>query len=329
MKDTEEKDREQLSKDEREQLDLEDLDEFLSGIEPGYTVMISRVEPGWCKGFLEERSIDEVTEPVSLNNLINTWGGHRLRLKFRSPGGTWLKHKDIYLYSYEPLIWGAPLKRNAPNPHLPSSTDDAPKQTALAPPPPAPPPPAPDTKKEMMELLQMMQAMRAADMQAMAALMQNNREPGPDPYRMMQNAFGLFSQIQSTMRPAVPAGEGENDEVLGLLGKLAEMFSSNRKEEQPARITPPRSGGSGAPLHEQLAGMEPSQALLTFRQAVASMPRERQEQTMSELLGSIEQIGGTDLLLSQLEQRGILGIEGDDDTLETENDSDEDTGGES
>lgn len=316
--------KEQLSKEEREELDLEDLEEFLSGVEPGFSVMISRVEPGWCKGLLEDRSIDEISEPISLNYLINTWGGHRLRLKFRRPGGQWLKHRDINLYTYEPLIWGQPLKRPSPNPHLLSMEDEK-KQTALSVPTPASlpvPAPAPDTKKEMMELLQMMQAMRAADMQAMAAMMQN-RDNGPDPYKMMQAAFGLFSQIQSTVRPSGPAGGDENDEVLGLLGKLADMFSTNKKEEQSARITPPRSD---RPVHEQLAGMEPSEALMTFRQAVSAMPRERQEKTMSELLGSIEQIGGTDLLLSQLEQRGILGI---DDEVDTEDDAHEDSGGES
>lgn len=319
-------------KEEREEKELEDLDEFLSGLEPGYMLVVSRVEPGWCKSVLEEIPVTEMSAPISINYLRDTWGGHKLRLRFRGPDGKWVKHRDVNLYSFQPLIYGQPIDRSGPNPHI-QRTEPHDRQIQTVPIFNQPATQT-DSKKEILELLQVMQSMRAADMQAMASLI-GAREPVqsyPDPYRMMSNAFALFSQFQSMRSPeSVP--KNENDEIMGLLGKLADMFG--KKEPGPMRLTPPTPDTSSDmnndsqkkidfDLAKQLSGLEPTDALDTFRRAVLSMPAEKQAQTMSALLGSIEEIGGTEVLLSGLEQRGILSV--DD---ESETDDNENPGGES
>lgn len=310
MNETDEKKIEKTS--DPDEPEMEAIDEYLSGLEPGFKLVIRRLEPSWCKGFLEEIDITEASDPISLNYLINTWGGQRLMLKFRRPNGTWARYKEVSLYTFEPLVWGQPLKRDTPNPHKPSesSRDFVPSQTqALAPSQPIPPT---STKREMMELLQMLQAMRAADMQAMAAMMRPQQDY-PDPYRMMQNAFGLFSQLQASKSPGQTS---EDDEVIGLLGKLVDTFG--QKKEENAKITPPVSNPSASvssmSLHEQLSEMEPEAAIRTLQQAVSIMPTEKKTRAMATLLNTIEQIGGTEVLLSQLEQRGI--IDGNEESYE-------------
>lgn len=294
--------------EEREQRELEELDEYLSGIEPGYTLVISRVEPGWCKGLLEEISVTQTSAPVDINYIITTWGGHKIRLRFRRPDGKWAKFRDVELYTFQPLIYGRPLERTLPNPHR----DPVQPENALVKHDPIPIPVDPPVNKsrEMLEMMEMIQRMRAADMQAMAALVQAQAQPAQDPYKIMNWAFTMANQFH---RLPESAGSGENDEVIGLLGKLADAFGTTRRSEsRDTRIVPPRAPGDTRPIHEVLAEMEPSEALSTFRQAVGSMTPENQGKTLGALFDSLEQIGGRDTLLQILEQRGIVEPEEDD-----------------
>jgi len=304
-----------------EEQDIECLDTFLNGLETGFTLVIYRVEPTWCKGLLEEIQVDASKTPISLQYLINTWGGHKLRLKFRRPDGKWAAHRDLSLYSFDPLKFGRPFRPNAPNPHI--GLADQPIQTEQPAPAPAPPAPAPesDTRKTM-ELMQMMQQMRAADMSAMAALL-NQRPDPPDPFQMLQSAFGIVNQLQAFRAPPplLPSASGDNDEVLGLVGKLADMFThSGPNNLPPARITPPIASDNQA-IDEVLAKLGPQGAFTALRSAAGKMGTSDQAALMGTLIGSIEELGGTDLLLDQLERRGILGSD--------EGEPETDSGGES
>ena len=333
-----EREEEKISLQDREEEEFENLNEFLSGIGPGYTVLIRREEPGWCKGLLEEREIDNTDKPIDIMYLIKTWGGRKLRLKFRRPQGTWMKHRDIELYSYPPLVWGQPIAQvKEQNPHI-NTYQENPQQQQISPLPQLPPAPVAvpqsDTKKEMLEMLQMMQQMRAADMQAMAALIERNRSEGPDPYKMMSAAFGMFSHMQQTIKASI-AGETPStgdDEVLSLLGKLTEVFTTQSRPDAPPKVTAPVGASyapNARPLYEQLSALNPREALDTFRLAVNTMSHEKKAETMGELINSIDQIGGTELLLNSLEKRGILGVEEDETGSEMDS-SDaavEDTGG--
>ena len=294
----------------REEQELEDIESYLSGVEPGYTVIIQRLEPAYAKGLLDEISVDATTNPINLHYLINTWGGHKLRLKFRRPNGTWAKHRDINMYSFPPLLYGQRIEQEI-SPHLKQENTE-PYQPHYAP----PPPPQNSDKKEMLEMMALMQKMRSDDLQTLGQLVQQQRtEPPPpqqpqlDPMRMLQGAFSLFSQFQQIKSPQ--AESGENDEILGLLGKAVDVFASNNKTPTETRIVPPVSQGSP---DEILAGMEPVQAIQALKNAAAQMDPDKQAQLMSGLLGSIDQIGGTDLLLDQLEQRGILPEYAEDDS---------------
>ena len=324
--------------DDQEQraMDVEDINGYLSGLEPGFSVVIHRLEPQWCKGLLDEIAITESSQPIDLKWLIRTWGGHKLRLKFRDNGGKWLAHRDIALYTFPPLLYGQKLREER-NPHMGNAGEDEPVPPPRAIIPASPPEPPRDDRKSLLELMALMQQMRSADLEAMSRMMatQQSQQPQVDPFRMMQGAIGLLGQFQN-MRSPVTVEKNDNDEVLGLLGKLADVFAS-RSHAPPARITP----GESRPINELptgggdimgvLAGMEPTEAISTLQGAVGRMTPDKQAQTMAALIGSIENIGGTDLLLDSLEQRGIIGSDGfsdDDETSDTLDPPDnENTGG--
>lgn len=281
----------------------------------------------YAQGVLEELSVGETNTPLNLKYLINTWGGHKLRLRFRRPNGQWAKHRDLNLYSFPPLVYGTPVPREV-SPHVQNQKQDGFPQPPYYP----PPPPAQNSQKEMLELMALMQKMRSDDLNALGALWQAHRQESPpppppqpqyDPIRMLQGAFGLFAQFQQLRAPQPEAGE--NDEILGLLGKAVDVFAQNRAPTQDSRITPPSSSSSSSsssiPTHLQLAQMEPAQAIATLKEAAAQMDPDKQAQLMGGLLGSIEEIGGTDILLDQLEQRGILPEYEDDEEPDSEDDS--------
>lgn len=313
---------------EQRAMDVEDINGYLSGLEPGFSVVIHRLEPQWCKGLLDEIAITESSQPIDLKWLIRTWGGHKLRLKFRDNGGKWLAHRDIALYSFPPLLYGQKIQQER-NPHILGEDEPAsPPPRAIISAPPLEPPR--DDRKSLLELMALMQQMRSADLQAMSQMMsaQQSNQPAPaDPMRMMQGAIALLGQFQQMRMPAAADDGKENDEVIGLLGKIADVFASRSNAPPPARITP----GESRPMTEQLsivggdimgalAGMEPTEAISTLQGAVGKMSPDKQAQTMAALIGSIENIGGTDLLLDSLEQRGIIGDDGfsdDDETSDT------------
>jgi hypothetical protein len=317
----------------REEQEIDNIDEYLAGIEPGYTVVIQRLDPQYARGILDEISVDETKSPINLKYLINTWGGHKLRLRFRRPNGQWAKHRDLNLYSFPPLVYGVPVPPET-SPHMhqhqAQKTEGDPRPHYYP-----PPPPAQSSQKEMLELMALMQKMRSDDLNALGALWQAHRQESPppppqpqyDPIRMLQGAFGLFAQFQQLR---APQEAGENDEILGLLGKAVDVFANNSASRQDSRITPPSSSSSSSsvPTHVQLAQMEPLEAIATLRNAAAQMPPEKQAELMGGLLGSIEEIGGQDILLDQLEQRGIIPEYDDEDEQDSENDETSYSGGE-
>ena len=301
---------ESTRKDENQPM-MDAIDDYLDGLQPGFTLVISRLEPSWCQGPLEEIMITQVSTPVDLNYLIQTWGGHKLRLKFRRPSGQWARHRDVPLYTFEPLKWGKPCRSQLQNPHIDHDN------TPIQPPPTlAVPPPEKNTKMELLEMMQIMQQMRAADNRAMAELINAQRQDSQDPIKMLGSALALFAQFQAFRAP--PPEQTDNDEVIGLLGKVADLFGQQqRPNNNTPKIVPPQSStplpaplpestNNNKSLHEQLSELPASQTIGTLQHAMSMMSPDKQAEVMGNLLGSIENIGGTELLLSQLENRGII-----------------------
>jgi hypothetical protein len=303
----------QPEKIDRDTQEMLDLDQYLSGLGPGVRLVVSRDEPSWCKGFLEEMDISESVNPLSLNYLIQTWGGHKLKLRFRRSDGTWMKHHYVDLYSYEPLVWGRPARKPSPNPHMGSETEEKAIQVVQS---------APDSRLDTLNLMKLMQEMRSADMQAMAALVKTAapvaQTPQMDPFGMMSGMIRLLGQAMLLRQPVeTTVSGGGDDEVFGLLNKALDVLSSNHRREDVPRITAPSgmspTPATSRPLYQELAALDPTQAVAELRNAVAEMEPDKQIQTLGELIAHIDQIGGRETLLQALEQRGILESEEDED----------------
>jgi len=100
-----------LESEKQKDAEIERLDAFFAGLQPGVSLLIERLKPSWCAGLLEEITI-QPDEEIGLDYFIETWGGEVLSVKIRGKGGKWSGGSyKIPLGSYPPLLLGEPLKR--------------------------------------------------------------------------------------------------------------------------------------------------------------------------------------------------------------------------
>jgi hypothetical protein len=83
---------------------IERLDSFFAGVQPGVTLLIERLKPGWCSGLLEEITVTD--EVIDLQYFIDNWGGQLLSVKVRGKGGRLQGSYKVPLNSYPPLRYG-------------------------------------------------------------------------------------------------------------------------------------------------------------------------------------------------------------------------------
>ena len=92
--------------------DSDGVDRFealLGSLQPQTRIVIERLQPSWCSGFLEEITL---TDSLGLDYFIDTWGGYQLSVKVRGEKGRFTggSHK-IDLFSFPPLRWGTEIKQ--------------------------------------------------------------------------------------------------------------------------------------------------------------------------------------------------------------------------
>lgn len=87
---------------------LEKVEKVLGDIPIGWSIAISRREPGWARGHLETISVNE-EQPLDLDYLAQTWGGEVLTARVKDDRGQYVKSVDIPMYSYKPKSWGEEL----------------------------------------------------------------------------------------------------------------------------------------------------------------------------------------------------------------------------
>jgi len=277
------------------------IEEFFKGITPGMTVTISRILPAQYKGVLETRTVTDADEPIDLNYLINTWGGHQLRLRFRRPNGTYAKHVDLDLFSYEPLVLGRPLKRPFISPHI--AGDDL-ESTAIvqAAIPPPPPPPQNDLMSGIVPLITAMQAMRQGEIEMISKLIPRQSE-NPQTVTQLAELLGIMVKMNSFFgqsAPQAPAATGgdEDQMIMGLIGKAIDAFGAVQgggnkvtKLTPPPRTVPIQNIRPVKSLEDQLSELEPETILSTFQKVLSQLPPEKQEKAMDQLLDGLESLG--------------------------------------
>ena len=277
------------------------IEAFFEDISPGMTVMIRRLEPTEYQGILETKTVSDADNPIDMNYLINRWGGHKLRLKFRRPNGRWAKHIDIDLYSYEPLVLGQPLKRDIVSPHL------NPGETQIQVSPPPPPAPPPDPLAGLTPLLAVLQGMRQGEMELITKILPQSQPPPQAPMvSQLGEIMGLVTQMLSFAQQNAPqpqalnGNDGDEAQLMGLVGKAIDAFGATQGKEKVTKLTASNQR-PGTPaiqnirpiktLDQQLSELPPDEILTTFQTVLSKLPADKQNIAMEQLLDALEKLG--------------------------------------
>ncbi|MFA5435816.1 MAG: hypothetical protein WC372_07260 [Candidatus Neomarinimicrobiota bacterium] len=292
-----------LDEDEKSHVDRIDdqlaaISDFFEGLTTGVSVMVSRLEPEWCSGYLEEIDIMEGREPIDINYLIKTWGGKRLRCRVRSrrgrSSGQWLRSIDIPLQTWDPLRRG---KRIFPLTDDPEG-DNGDTWTTK---PPAPAP-ARSGLGELGELASLMGLLQKNQLEAMQALGLGARQPrGDNGGTTIATAIELAKLLSASSAPA----SSNEDSSIELFGRALDILRPQPPAPAPAIV----SSQSSQPvrLADHLARLEPDQAVGCLQEALGKMPAERRNGAMAALLRALADTG-------ILDGDGDTDDEADDDT---------------
>lgn len=272
----------------------EEIEQFLAEVgASGYQVSIRRLQPEWCKGYLDTWSLDE---PFKLRTLRDVYGGKKFMCRILNPHGGYLRSFTIDIDD-EPKREGIILKRFPadvpPVQYLANKTDNA--------------TPSPDLK-----ILEMLEATRKDQINFLMSLLLKDRRDG-DPLQQMQNAAKMTQALRDM---ASSFGEGgEEGGNTGLILKTILGMMEQRKNApapQPPRppqviykpmprpapvpkpATPrpapvPNPAPTAAPpeppdVIDQLLDLEPQSAGLAIKEFVESLPEDEAKEVIATAL---------------------------------------------
>ena len=305
---------------------IDKLDEFFGMLSSGVSVVIERLKPSWCSGFLEEVPW---TEDFGLEYLINTWGGSLLSLKMRGKKGQLGGTYKVPLYSYPPLRFGRKLK---PYDQGEKFDEDKPAPPAAPPAPVVVNPSAP--LENLMSALPAIiplvtkimdgsEARRQADMAMMMQMMKLNSGGGIGD---ITKIGAVMSQLSEIYKQNMGGGGNETNEMDFMAHALdvVKMFMDKPQAQalpaqpQPSRLAPPigrattppppkpttpptpTQQGSVTPLNppreiaRSISEMDPRKAAETIIEALSYMPPDKQQAAIGSFLGEYQDIMGDD-----------------------------------
>ena len=259
--------------------------DFFDGLQTGVSVMVTRLEPEWCSGYLEEKEIIEGQEPIDINYLIKTWGGKRLRCRVRSKRGgnrgQWLRSIDIPLQTWDPLRRGQRIYPRETAEESETWTTQRPivqeqKKSGLG---------------DLGELMTLMASMRQSELATLQALGVGRPAAPPRANGDSQVSVALelaktFAQLQRP--PATEEGAG-----LELFGRALDLLKPQPPLPAPAIVSTGHRVAA-PPLAEQLSQLPPGEAVGCLQDALRRMPSDRQEATMRVLLQGLRSTGMLD-----------------------------------
>jgi len=248
--------------------------EFFDGLTTGVSVMISRLDPEWCSGYLEEREIIEGAEPIDINYLIKSWGGKRLRCRVRSKRGgnrgQWLRSIDIPLQTWEPLRRGVRI--------YPRETVDEDENWTTR-----KPQPKKNGLGELGEMMALMSSMRQNELATLQALGLGRAERSGNGDSSLSTAIELAKTFAQLQRPQ----GGDVDSGMELFGKALDLLRPAQSSPSPAIV----SRQQPVSLAEALSQLPPERAIATLQEAMSKMTPDRQQSAMSSLLHALEGAG--------------------------------------
>lgn len=313
---------EQKRSDER----LERLTQELASIESGVTVIISRLQPSWCKGQLEKVTVGE--EGLDIEYLIRKWGGHLLQLRIQDANGHLRGSHTVELYSWEPKRKGRVIKD-------PDAFED--DEQPIQNPAPEPVPQYGSPQLDLFRMFEMMNAQREAELSRMQAILLHQMEQSAPasqhqkPVSSIRDMIALFKAVEEVkgMFGGDGGGGGDEGELPRQVMDIARLFLESKKSQPSAQIVqpqrapkpmqmpqpnpaakrippkePPRERESVSPpenvtpirsnddLVKQLTELDPIEAADTLANALSSMRPEKQEAAIAVFMSRINETMG-------------------------------------
>lgn len=303
-----------INADEQEQLDR--LDDLLGRLQANQRILIERLQPSWCSGFLEEVTL---TEQIGLDYFIDTWGGHLLSVKVRGTRGRLKGSYKIPLYSFPPLRYGEPISQ--------SNKGDRFKTEESAPPAPNQPvvvnpgnpfeklfTALPTVLPLVFDYMRSQEQKRQADFQMMVQMMKQNSGGG---LADITKVGAVMTQLNDMFKQnaGIETGNGEIDFIPHAL-EVMKMVLGNQSQAKPQpqpqapRLAAPRGGPPRKPIRSEsvppnvtplkrdlaaeLSEMEPTQAAQMVMNALGRMSPDKRDAAMGTFVAQMNEDLGDD-----------------------------------
>lgn len=293
---------------------VERLEQELSALSPGAQVIITRLQPTWCKGQLERITVGD--DGIDLDYLIRQWGGQQLELRIQPQGGRIKGRHVIDLFTFDPRRYGEILKD--PVRGTGGSKSESPSREIVT-----VPNPQGDSIAQLggifEKMFNAMEARSNSQVELLTTLLaaqmkQTAQAPPASPAQSSVTELLKMARAMGELKEllGVDAGGGQQlsmEEALpGQVLELLKGFTQQR-QETGARLTPPvpnpaaLQGGAPPPAENvtqirkpdplaALKEMDPQQAADSIADILASMPVNKREEVaehfykrLSELLG--------------------------------------------
>lgn len=226
---------------------IERLDSFFAGVQPGVTLLIERLKPSWCSGLLEEITVTD--EIIDLQYFIENWGGELLSVKVRGKGGKLKGSYKVPLHSYPPLRYG---QRLSPYKKGERFQDDDHENPAPSPPVVVNPPQSAVLEKIVaslpailpfvMQWLQQAEERRRNDMAIFMQMAKQNSGGGG--IKDLSNLGTVYTQLAEVFRQQGAGGDGGGNELdfipqaLDIVKMVLQPAGGGEKASK-GRLTPP------------------------------------------------------------------------------------------
>jgi hypothetical protein len=239
----------------------EEIEQFLVEIGTnGYQVAIRRIEPEWCKGYLDTWSLDT---PFKLRTLRDVYGGKKFMCRIMNDRGKYVRCFTVDIDD-EPKREGIILKR------FPA---DTPPVQYLLPPDAATRNPAnPDLR-----ILEMLESNRKEQVQFLTALLMKDRQQS-DPLSQMQSAAKMTAALREMAGSFGDGGEGEGGNTGVILKAIMAIMDAKNKAQpqpQPQAPHPPQRRPAPPVLYRQSPSGVPVAHPSTVTVPVAQPPSPR------------------------------------------------------
>jgi len=274
----------------------EKINDILGFFEPGYKIRITRIRPGWAKGYLEDIELTE-NNLVDMPYLADQWGGATLRLQLIGPDGKIKKTKDVDFGSYPPRRWGkkiTPFRENEELEHR-NPTD------------------------ELEKMLKLAASFRSNEMEMLKAILPQNSQPNSiqqNPVNNLIDTMRQFRELQGIFGEFTSEPSSDSSEMLGTITELAKMVLGARQQNQRMRqqlpqmqqqINIPQKNMTISPdLSDQLSKKSAQEASEIVIQALQRMQPEKRQEAIKSFISSIGDINideGTEEYYDEIDEQ--------------------------